>query len=76
MKKNRDEKRQNLRDFDAKSKTRRSYHVARGKLTTINTPFAVHYEKIRIHLREMATNSAKLRSSARKGEHLRINQIQ
>ena len=24
------------------------------------TPFAVHYEKIRIHLREMATNSAKI----------------
>ena len=41
-----------------------------------NTPFAVHYEKIRIHLREMATNSAKIHSLARKSEHLRINQIQ
>ena len=37
------------------------------------TPFAVHYEKIRIHLREKATNSAK---KARKSKHLRINQIQ
>ena len=41
-----------------------------------NTPFAVHYEKIRIHLREKATNSAKIHSLARKSEHLRINQIQ
>ena len=40
------------------------------------TPFAVHYEKIRIHLREKATNSAKIHSLARKSEHLRINQIQ
>ena len=39
-------------------------------------PFAVHYEKIRIHLRETATNSAKIHSLARKSEHLRINQIQ
>ena len=41
-----------------------------------NTPFAVHYEKIRIHLREKATNSAKIHSLARKSKHLRINQIQ
>ena len=40
------------------------------------TPFAVHYEKIRIHLRKTATNSAKIHSLARKSEHLRINQIQ
>ena len=40
------------------------------------TPFAVHYEKIRIQLRETATNSAKINSLARKSEHLRINQIQ
>ena len=42
----------------------------------VNTPFAVHYEKIRIHLRELSTNSAKIHSLARKSEHLRINQIQ
>ena len=30
------------------------------------TPFAVHYEKIRNHLRETATNSAKIHSLARK----------
>ena len=41
-----------------------------------DTPLAVHYEKIRNHLRETATNSAKTHSSARKYEHLRINQIQ
>ena len=40
------------------------------------SPFAVHYEKIRNHLRETATNSAKIHSLARKYEHLRINQIQ
>ena len=40
------------------------------------TPFAVHYEKKRNHLRETATNSAKIHSSARKYEHLRINFIQ
>ena len=40
------------------------------------TPFAVHYEIIRIHLREKATNSAKIHSLARKSEHLRVNQIQ
>ena len=42
----------------------------------VNTPFAVHYEKIRIHLRETVTNSSKIYSLARKSEHLRINQIQ
>ena len=42
----------------------------------VNTSFAVHYEKIRIHLRETATNNAKIHSLARKSEHLRINQIQ
>ena len=40
------------------------------------TLLAVHYEKIRNHLRETATNSAKIHSLARKYEHLRINQIQ
>ena len=40
------------------------------------TPFAVHYEKIRSHLRETAINSAKIHSLARKYEHLRTNQIQ
>ena len=40
------------------------------------TPFTVHYEKIRDHLREKATNSAKIHSLARKSEHLRVNQIQ
>ena len=34
------------------------------------------YEKIRNHLRETATNSAKIHSLARKYEHLHINQIQ
>ena len=40
------------------------------------TPFAIHYEKIGIHLCETATNSAKIYSLARKSEHLRLNQIQ
>ena len=40
------------------------------------TPFAVHYEEIRNHLRETATNSAKIHSLAPKSEHLRVNQIQ
>ena len=40
------------------------------------TPFAVHYEKMRNHLRETTINSAKIHSLARKYEHLRINQIQ
>ena len=44
--------------------------------TYCNTPFAVHYEKIRSFLRETATNSAKIHSLARKYEHLRINEIQ
>ena len=34
------------------------------------------YKKIRIYLCKTATNSAKIHSSARKSEHLRINQIQ
>ena len=42
----------------------------------LRTPFAVHYEKICNHLREMATNSVKIHSLARKYKHLRINQIQ
>ena len=33
----------------------------------------VHYEKILKHLRETATNSAKIHSLARKYEHLCIN---
>ena len=41
-----------------------------------STPFAVHYEKIRIRLLETATNSVKIHSWTRKNEHLRINQIQ
>ena len=49
---------------------------AKFKIKVLNTPFAVRYEKIRNHLREKATNSAKILSSARKYEHLRINQIQ
>ena len=40
------------------------------------TPFAVHYEKIRNHLRETAINCANIHSLARKYEHLSINQIQ
>ena len=45
-------------------------------LKSTTTPFAVHYEKIRNHLRETATNIAKIHSLARKYEHLGINQIQ
>ena len=41
----------------------------------LNTPFAVHYEKIRNHLTETTTNSAKIHSLAQKYEHLPINQI-
>ena len=33
---------------------------------TPNTPFVVHYEKMRNHLHETATNSAKTDSIARK----------
>ena len=40
------------------------------------TPFAVHYEEIRNHLRETATDRAKIHSLTRKSEHLRVNQIQ
>ena len=40
------------------------------------TPFAVHYENIRNHLRKTATNSAKIHSLARKYELFFINQIQ
>ena len=36
----------------------------RAKAFSVTTPFAVHYEKIRIHLREMATNGAKIHSLA------------
>ena len=39
----------------------------------LNTPFAVHYEKIRNHLPETTTNSAKIHSLTQKYEHLRIN---
>ena len=39
------------------------------------TPFAVHYDKIRNHLRGKETNSAKIHSLARIYEHLSINQI-
>ena len=46
------------------------------KVSEIITPFAVHYEEIRNHLRETATDSAKIHSLARKYEHLRVNQIQ
>ena len=37
------------------------YKVAIPSLAN-TTPFAVHYEKIRIHLRELTTNSAKMHS--------------
>ena len=46
------------------------------KWLVLCTPFAVHYYKIRNHLRETATNCAKIHSLARKNEHLRTNQIQ
>ena len=45
-------------------------------LSYFTTPFAVHYEEIRNHLRKTATNRAKIHSLTRKSEHLRINQIQ
>ena len=55
----------------------RSDHMeTRLKLRIFTTPFAVHYDKIRIHLREKATNSAKIHSLVRKSEHLRVSQIQ
>ena len=50
--------------------------LERYRFKNFITPFAVHYEKIRIHLRETATNSGKIHSLARKYEYLRINQIQ
>ena len=37
------------------------------------TPFAVHYDKVRNHLRGKETNSAEIHSLARKYQHLRIN---
>ena len=45
-------------------------------LSSVFTPFAVHYEKISIHLRETATNSEEIHSLAPKYKHFRINQIQ
>ena len=39
-----------------------------------STPFAVHYKKIRIHLREMATNRAKIRLLAPKNSKKHFNQ--
>ena len=47
-----------------------------GPLFFIFTPFTVHYEKIRHHLRETATNTAKIHSLAQKYEHLGVTQIQ
>ena len=35
-------------------------------LKSNNTPFAVHYKKVRIHLCETATNSTKIHSLAQK----------
>ena len=48
----------------------------RGQWCNTSTAFAVHQENVHIHLRETATNSAKMHSLAPKNEHLRINQIQ
>ena len=45
-------------------------------LEQLTTPFAVHYKKMHNHLRETATNSAKIHSLAQKYKHLHINQIQ
>ena len=39
----------------------------------VNTPFAVHYEKLRIHLREKANNFGNLHILAPKNDHLRVN---
>ena len=50
--------------------------LKKKKARARTTPFAVHYEKIRNHLRETATNSAKIHSLARKYELFCINQIQ
>ena len=40
------------------------------------TPFAVHYEKMRIHLREKANNCVQIHSLTAKNDYLRVNQIQ
>lgn len=40
------------------------------------TPFAVHYEKMRIHLREKANNYVKIHLLTAKDDYLRVNQIQ
>ena len=45
-------------------------------MISFTTPFAVHYEKIRNHLRETTTNGVKIHSLAGKYKHLRIHQIQ
>ena len=50
-------------------------HPGLNPVLTTSTPFAVYYQKIRNHLRETASNSAKIHSSARKYEHFRMNQI-
>ena len=53
-----------------------SSYIIYGGNTYKTTPFAVHYEKIRIHLRELTTNSAKMHSWAPRSEHLHVTQIQ
>ena len=58
------------------SMTQHSSKGREGRSNLPRTPFAVHYEKIRNHLRETATNSANKHSLAHKYERLRINQIQ
>ena len=50
--------------------------LGREEALHATTPFAVHCQKIRNHVREKAANSAKMHSLARKYEHLRINRIQ
>ena len=40
-----------------------------------NTPFAVHYGKIRIHLRQSSVNKTNIHSFARSGNHLRETYI-
>ena len=44
--------------------------------TLVYYTFAVHYEEIRTHLRETATNSSEIRLLVRENKHSRINQIQ
>ena len=51
-------------------------HDGVGSVASNTSPFAVHYEKIHNHLRETATNSAKIHSLAQKYERLGINQIE